>query len=81
MFTRRCEMGQKNEVPPREKKLVFPVDHIVAPSPENRPPCQHSDVDIPDGIMGWISVRELAVICSPFERSAEYFLERADGVV
>ena len=45
------EWAKKMKSHPGYKKLVLPVDHVVAPSP-SAPPVQHWEVDVPDGMMG-----------------------------
>ena len=45
------EWAKKIKFHPGRKKMILPVDHIVAPSPDD-PPEQHDEVGIPDGMMG-----------------------------
>ena len=45
------ELAKKMKFHPGRKKMVLPVDHIVAPSPEHEPH-PYGEADIPDGVMG-----------------------------
>ena len=43
--------AQKMKAHPGYKKMLLPLDHVIAPSP-SEPSRQHGEVDIPEGMMG-----------------------------